>query len=393
MGFFKKIKKGFKKIVKGVSKAIKKVTKPIVKVGKKLWKGVQKVGGKIMKAINKAGIIGQIGLMLVMPYAFQGLGTLIGSAGGGIGATWTGFGNWANTMMGGSSAFAKTVGTIAKGIHSAGAIVGRGIQSVAGFIDKGFQAFSNATGLGNPIEGFSNAVKQGYADSFAATNNFLFSGTDFGATAKQLKSAGVEVKSPFDVGKIKEKVKAQFGDKVVDKQLPEINMEAMDFTKVDQAKFDIYGNVIDTVPTTDVSQFVFDPATGKMVKDEIVLRNLPTGETLSESAKVELREQLKIPTVDAKDLTLQLDTTAPRTFAQKAGDVLGTVGTVLDVVGKGKSVYDQFQEQEQAYGGSGFGQLGGEGRGIQDINFFRGQGQIGLNLNAYAYDMQRYAYG
>lgn len=372
MGLFKKIKKGFKKIVNGVSKTIKKIAKPIVKVGKKLWKGVQKVGGKIMKAINKAGIIGQIGLMLVMPYAFTGLGNLIGAASGGIGATWTGFGNWANTMMGGSSAFAKTVGTIAKGIHSAGAIVGRGIQSVAGFIDKGFQAFSNATGLGNPIEGFSNAVKQGYADSFSATNNFLFSGTDFGATAEQLKSAGVKVPT---------------------KTLPKINMEAMNFEKVGQAEFDIYGNVVDTAKTADVSQFKFDPATGKMVKDEIVLRNLPTGETLSESAKVELREQLKIPTVDAKDLTLQLDTTAPRTFAQKAGDVLGTVSNVLDVVGQGKSVYDQFQEQEQAYGGAGFGQLGGEGRGIQDINFFRSQGQIGLNLNAYAYDMQRYAYG
>lgn len=370
MGLFKKIKKAFKKVVKGVSKAIKKVTKPIVKVGKKLWKGVQKVGGKIMKAINKAGIIGQIGLMLVMPYAFQGLGTLIGAAGGGIGATWTGFGNWANTMMGGSSAFAKTVGTIAKGIHSAGAIVGRGIQSVAGFIDKGFQAFSNATGLGNPIEGFSNAVKQGYADSFAATNNFLFSGTDFGATAEQLKSAGVEVKSPFDVGKIKEKVKAQFGDKVVDQQLPEINMEAMDFTKVDQAGYQ------------------FNPETGQLEFFE----GLKPGEiklpTVTPEGLQQTYESLGIET--KPDLESQLTITPPKTFAQKAGDVLGTVGTVLDVVGKGKSVYDQFQEQEQMYG---LGKYSLEGPGIGDVNFFRSQGQIGLNLNAYAYDMQRYAYG
>jgi len=380
MGLFKKIKKGFKKIVSRVSKTIKKIAKPIVKVQKKIWKGIKKVGGKIMKAINKAGIIGQIGLMLIMPYAFTGLGTLIGAAGGGIGATWTGFGNWASSMMGSSSAFAKTVGTIAKGIHSAGAIVGRGIQSVAGFVDKGFQAFSNATGLGNPIEGFSNAIKQGYADSFSATNNFLFSGTDFGATAEQLKSAGVKVPT---------------------KPLPKINMEAMEFGEA--PKFEP-GESLETylertkpagiqMPSGDFAGqagYQFNPETGQLEFFE----GLKPGEiklpTVTPEGLQQTYESLGIET--KPDLTLQLDTTTPKTFAQKAGDVLGTVSNVLNVVGKGKSVYDQFQEQEQAYG-EGFGQLGGEGRGIQDINFFRSQGQIGLNLNAYSYDMQRYAYG
>jgi hypothetical protein len=96
MGF---LKKTFKKIAKG----IKKVAKKVVKVQKKVWKGLKKVGGKIMKAINKAGIIGQIGLMLVMPYAMAGIGSLVGGAAGGLSATWTGFGNWASSMMGSSN--------------------------------------------------------------------------------------------------------------------------------------------------------------------------------------------------------------------------------------------------------------------------------------------------
>ncbi len=147
----------FKKLIKKIGKGISKVAKKIVKVQKKVWKGIKKVGGKVMKAINKAGVLGQIGLMLIMPYAMAGVGSLIGSAAGGISATWTGFGNWASSMMGSSNVFAKTVGHIARGVYHAGATAGKVITGVTKFIDTGFKAIANATGLPNPIEGFSNA--------------------------------------------------------------------------------------------------------------------------------------------------------------------------------------------------------------------------------------------
>ena len=187
----------FRKLIKKIGKGIAKVAKKIVKVQKKVWKGIKKVGGKVMKAINKAGVLGQIGLMLIMPYAMAGVGSLIGSAAGGISATWTGFGNWASSMMGSSNVFAKTVGHIARGVYHAGATAGKVITGVTKFIDTGFKAIANATGLPNPIEGFSNAVQSGYTKSFEATNNFLFGGTKIGATPEQLASAGVKPSQPF----------------------------------------------------------------------------------------------------------------------------------------------------------------------------------------------------
>ena len=187
----------FRKLIKKIGKGISKVAKKIVKVQKKVWKGIKKVGGKVMKAINKAGVLGQIGLMLIMPYAMAGVGSLIGSAAGGLSATWTGFGNWASSMMGSSNVFAKTVGHIARGVYHAGATAGKVITGVTKFIDTGFKAIANATGLPNPIEGFSNAVQSGYTSSFEATNNFLFGGTKIGATPEQLASAGVKPTTPI----------------------------------------------------------------------------------------------------------------------------------------------------------------------------------------------------
>ena len=62
MGFFSKIKKGFKKVVS--------------KIGKGIRKTVKKVG----KFMGKMGIVGQIGLALVLP----GIGSMMGSLAGGL---------------------------------------------------------------------------------------------------------------------------------------------------------------------------------------------------------------------------------------------------------------------------------------------------------------------
>jgi hypothetical protein len=282
----------FKKLFKKIAKGIKKVAKKIVKVQKKVWKGIKKVGGKVMKAINKAGIVGQLGLMLIMPYAMSGLGSLIGNAAGGLSATWNGFGNWASTMMGKSNVFAKAVGGIARGVYHAGATAGKIISGASKFIDNGFKAIANATGLPNPIEGFSNAVKSGYTNSFQATNNFLFSGTQIGATPEQLAAAGVQPTTT----------------------LPKINMEAMEFgeapkfeagesleTYLERTKpggvqmpdfqqstmeYDISkGQFVDT--SISSQQIRFNPNTGQYEK--ITLRNLPDASTpLSEQVKTDL---------------------------------------------------------------------------------------------------------
>ena len=116
MGIFSKVWKGIKKTVKKVARGIKKVVK------------------KVGKAFGKLGVVGQIGLMFLMPYAMQGLGTF-----------WKGFGGFANklaTSQGvGSQLFGKALSTI----HTAGSMVGKVYTGITNTIDA---AFDVATGKG-----------------------------------------------------------------------------------------------------------------------------------------------------------------------------------------------------------------------------------------------------
>jgi hypothetical protein len=58
MGFFKKIFKGLKKVVK------------------KVGRGIKKVVGKVSRAFGKLGVVGQLGMMFLMPYAMSGLSSM-----------------------------------------------------------------------------------------------------------------------------------------------------------------------------------------------------------------------------------------------------------------------------------------------------------------------------
>mgnify|MGYP003115258350 CR=1 FL=1 len=68
MGLFSKIKKAFKKVVRGIGKVIKKVTKPITKVMKKVLKPFGKV-------FSKLGWVGTLALGVMFP----GMGSMLGS--------------------------------------------------------------------------------------------------------------------------------------------------------------------------------------------------------------------------------------------------------------------------------------------------------------------------
>jgi hypothetical protein len=120
MGFFKSIKKAFKKIIKGVKKAVKKVVKGVGKVVKKI------ANSKIFKAIVIAAAIYVTG------------GAAIGAFSGG---TATGFaGSW---MTGATNLAAGT------GFTATGAAAGTwtaAAQSAAGFLATPFAAAGRALG-------------------------------------------------------------------------------------------------------------------------------------------------------------------------------------------------------------------------------------------------------
>ena len=96
MGFFSKVWKGIKKTVKKVARGVKKVVK------------------KVGKAFGKLGVVGQLGLMFLMPYAMNGLGTF-----------WKGFGGFANKLATSGNVASSLFGKTLSAVHTAGSMVGK----------------------------------------------------------------------------------------------------------------------------------------------------------------------------------------------------------------------------------------------------------------------------
>jgi len=105
MGFFKKVFKGIKKVAKKIGKGIKKVVK------------------KVGKAFGKLGIVGQIGLMFLMPHLS-------------LSSAWGQLGSFASK---GTSLLHKAVGAV----YNAGNMVGNVYKTVTEAIGNGFDRASN----------------------------------------------------------------------------------------------------------------------------------------------------------------------------------------------------------------------------------------------------------
>ena len=108
-------------------KLLKKAFKGIKKVVKKIGKGIKKVAKGFMKAVGKLGVVGQLGMMFLMPYAFQFLGGWVGQA---IGTT----GNWLSTtakaLTSSSSIVGKALGHTMTAIYTAGSTMGNVYNSI-----------------------------------------------------------------------------------------------------------------------------------------------------------------------------------------------------------------------------------------------------------------------
>ena len=128
MGFFKKLVKGVKKVFKKIGKAVKSVFK------------------KVGKFMGKIGIVGQLGLMLIAPYAMPMLGAMATSMMG-------------TTLGGISGAIVKGAGQFLNAAVKVGTRVGQAFKSVTsavtGTIKNTVGATLNKMGLGNAVKGIS----------------------------------------------------------------------------------------------------------------------------------------------------------------------------------------------------------------------------------------------
>ena len=173
MGLFSKIKKSLKKIVKKVGGAIKKVAK-----------GIGKVMGKIAKPFAKFGILGQIALSFVMPWAIGGLMSGMGALAGNA------FGAAASSLATtGSNIFLRAAGKLAQGIHYGAAAINKAYTFVSDGITKGLdwvgqQGAKLKKGITNTFDGAKEWIT-GTPTYDDALGKELFAGDDIFADTRQ----------------------------------------------------------------------------------------------------------------------------------------------------------------------------------------------------------------
>ena len=172
MGLFSKIKKSFKKIVKKVGGAIKKVAK-----------GIGKVMGKIAKPFAKFGILGQIALSFVMPWAIGGLMSGMGALAGNA------FGTFASGLANSSNLFLRAAGKLAQGIHYGAAAINKAYTFVSDGITKGLdwvgqQGAKLKKGITNTFDGAKEWIT-GTPTYDDALGKELFAGDDIFADTRQ----------------------------------------------------------------------------------------------------------------------------------------------------------------------------------------------------------------
>jgi hypothetical protein len=135
MGLFSKVWKGLKKTVKKIGKGIKKVFK------------------KVGAAIGKLGIVGQIGMMFLMPYAAGALGSFFGATGK--------LATWSTNLLSKAGMGSKALGHTLNLINKAGTFVGNAYNTVS-------QTIGNAIDrTGNFLKGRGFELSEGRTSIFA----------------------------------------------------------------------------------------------------------------------------------------------------------------------------------------------------------------------------------
>lgn len=105
--------------------------KPLKKLVKKIGKGIKKVAKKIGKAVNKLGIVGQIGMMFLMPYAVGALSSFFGATG-----TIAGWSTKLLASKGLGATAAKALGHTLNAINTVGTMAGQVYTGVTNTIGK-----------------------------------------------------------------------------------------------------------------------------------------------------------------------------------------------------------------------------------------------------------------
>ena len=159
-------------VAKAVKKVTKRVSRPLSKITKGIAKGIVKVGKATMRGVakiqNKLGPLGSIAMAIAMPYALNGLSTMVGSVGQGAL-----HGGMNSGLLGSQNVFLRSIGQVGNAIRT-------GYQGVTGFVKTGMsnitksitKGFSNMGKGNNIFSKISNGAKTLFQRSRAAVQKF-----------------------------------------------------------------------------------------------------------------------------------------------------------------------------------------------------------------------------
>ena len=211
MGFLSNIFKGLKKFVK------------------KIGKGIKKVARKIGKAVNKLGIVGQIGMMILMPYAAGAMSSFFGATGT--------LSSWGTTLLGKSGIASKALGHTLNAINTVGTMAGQVYTGVTETIGKAWDVVS---GKGT-IADVGKSIKGTFTDTADAlklmdpkyiaqqqTEKAAFKATIQEGFKLELEKAD----SPYKLGRSPEEVMADQLDKSFPKDTNSMNNILENYEKV-----------------------------------------------------------------------------------------------------------------------------------------------------------------
>jgi hypothetical protein len=147
------------------------------KKAKQIFKGVKKVFKKVGKAFGKLGVLGQVGMMFLMPYATSALGSFFGTAGK--------LSKWSSTLLKANGIGAKALGHGLNMINKAATFAGKVYTTVT-------------EGISNGLDRVTNFAKgKGFTLSEGRTS--IFAKDVATPTAPESLTKILEAEKPFDI--------------------------------------------------------------------------------------------------------------------------------------------------------------------------------------------------
>mgnify|MGYP000871670319 CR=1 FL=1 len=239
-----------------------KIWKGIKKVGKKIAKGVKKTFKKIGAAIGKLGVVGQIGMMFLMPYAMGALSSFAGSALGTVG-------QWSANLLSKSGIGAKALGHTLNMVHKAGTFAGKVYTTISDTIGNAVDRVGNfSKGKGFTLsEGRTSIFAKGNERSLLSTEGYKLPDAatvtkpTVAPTNPEIKLDPEALYQESITQQIEEATGRELGTAIVEPK----GLLDFDVSKIEMPKIDIAGKAVETVtPDLTLGEKLTEFATGKV---------------------------------------------------------------------------------------------------------------------------------